>query len=508
MKLRTVLLRLGRAAVTVLALLLGLALMPVPPASVSGAAGAGESALIRVGLQYTQTGLSRCTITGASGLALWNPDDRTVLPLPGLSEAVVTLEGGFLRATDASGSDLRVTTGDGAVTAASLLERGYALCSSDYEAKPAGTAQGNSSILRVDGVPYRGGIGFFINANQTFRLINTLTIDEYAYGVINSEMGYSSPKEALKAQAVLVRSYALTNMGRHGAGGYDVCDSTHCQVYKGYGQEHQRSNQAVDETGMLGLYYGNAPAAGYFYKNSGGYTQNAKDVWNSEVAYLKAVKDPHSPAYSWTAEFTPAQLETKLRAAGFVTGEVVSMAITGRNESGAVASLTIRGTQGTAVLNKEKIRSVLGMTQVKSTHFELSGGQARTGSTAAAPASSSAAAALVGEPVWSLLGNLKQVKDAQAFVLGNSGTSARVNLKDQYVVSISGVERLRTDGQNEKGSQTIQEVQLSAGEVFRLEGRGYGHGVGMPQDSAIAMAQAGASFREILQFYFTGIEIR
>lgn len=441
---------------------------------------AGNHALIRVGLQYTQAALDRCTITGTQELSLWNPEKGDeFIPLAGTSEVLVSIEGGSLKVVDSAGGEIQVQTENQVAEVTDLLEQGYLFCSSNYSSRLADPSTGILSVIRVNGTPYRGSMGFFINANNTFRLVNTLTIDEYAYGVINSEMGYSNPMEALKAQAVVVRSYALTNIGRHGTSGYDVCDSTHCQVYKGYNQENTRSNQAVDETSMLGMYYMGEPATGYFYKNSGGYTQKAEDVWNAPVGYLKAVQDPYSPLYSWTAEFTFSELETKLRTAGYRTGPLTSVTVTGHNESGAVATLTLKGQEGTVTLTKEKIRSVLGMTQIKSTHFSLTSGQAQA------------------TQAWYVLGKgQKSQAGSKIHVLGASGAKAQLEIADKYVIGSSGVQKLEG---------YTQEI---TGNNLRFEGKGYGHGVGMPQDSAIAMAKEGAGFEEILKYYYKDIEIK
>ncbi len=452
-----------------------------------GADGSGtnsaSSTLIRVGLQYTQSALSRTVITASPGLSLWNPsngaDGAGFISLDGTAEIVVSMEGGNLKAADTSGTEVQVLAGDQLVTVTSLLREGYVLCSRDYSSRLSDPAAGILSLIRVDGAPYRGAIGFTINANNTFRLVNTLTIDEYAYGVINSEMGYSNPMEALKAQAVVVRSYALTNMARHGTSGYDVCDSTHCQVYKGYNQENPRSNQAVDETSMLGMYHNGEPATGYFYKNSGGYTQKAEDVWNAPVGYLKAVSDPYSPLYSWNAEFTLSELETKLRTAGYKTGPLTSVSVTGHNESGAVASLTFKGQEAAVTLTKEKIRSVLGMTQIKSTHFSLTSSQTQA------------------SKAWYVQGKIQTAQaGTKIHVLGGGGTKAQLEIRDKYVIGSSGIQKL--EGFTEE----------ITGSTLRFEGKGYGHGVGMPQDSAIAMAKEGAGFEEILKFYYKDIEIK
>lgn len=451
-----------------------------------GAAGSEAAStspgLIRVGLQYTQAALTRTVISPTSGLSLWNPGNGPdFISLVGSSEITVTIDGGVLKATDSSGAEVQVLKGDQMIPLSSLLKEGYALCSSDYGSRLTDPASGILSMIRIDGVPYRGGISFSVNANNTFRLINTLTIDEYAYGVINSEMGYSNPMEALKAQAVVVRSYALTNKNRHETSGYDVCDSTHCQVYKGYNQENPRSSQAVDETSMLGMYHNGAPATGYFYKNSGGYTQKAEDVWNAPIGYLKAIKDPYSPVYSWTAEFTLSELETKLRTAGYRTGQLLSVSVTGYNESGAVASLTFKGQEAAVTLTKEKIRSVLGMTQIKSTHFSLASAQTQTQASQA----------------WYVQGKGQTAQaGTKIHVLGAGGTKAQLEIRDKYVIGSSGIQKL--EGFTEE----------ITGNTLRFDGKGYGHGVGMPQDSAIAMAKEGAGFEEILKFYYKDIEIK
>ncbi|MFA5101274.1 MAG: SpoIID/LytB domain-containing protein, partial [Candidatus Omnitrophota bacterium] len=101
---------------------------------------------------------------------------------------------------------------------------------------------------------YRGRIEVSA-ANRKVRIVNILSLEEYLYSVVPSEMLPKWPLEALKAQAVAARSEAVSKLGRHKADGYDFCPEVHCQSYRGVEQETAVTNIAVDETRGLGLYY-------------------------------------------------------------------------------------------------------------------------------------------------------------------------------------------------------------------------------------------------------------
>jgi stage II sporulation protein D len=119
-------------------------------------------------------------------------------------------------------------------------------------------------------------------------------MQEYLYGVVPREMSKTWPLEALKAQAVVARTFAITNQNKFMHLGFNMDNSVLSQVYGGYDWEGPISNQAVDETiGML-LYYNTTLASAYYHSNSGGYTANSENVWSSEVPYLRSVFDPYS----------------------------------------------------------------------------------------------------------------------------------------------------------------------------------------------------------------------
>ena len=106
-------------------------------------------------------------------------------------------------------------------------------------------------------------------------------MEEYLYGVVPYEMPATFPPEALKAQAVMARTYALNHLGEHAKYGYDLCDGQHCQVYGGVTAEAKSARDAVDATRSLVVKYNGRPVSAVFSSNSGGFTQDGKNAgWN------------------------------------------------------------------------------------------------------------------------------------------------------------------------------------------------------------------------------------
>jgi stage II sporulation protein D len=155
---------------------------------------------------------------------------------------------------------------------------------------PEGT--GVPASVAVDGKTYRGSLLVLANPRGTLNLVNRVDLDEYLYGVVPAEMG---PKrydevEALKAQAVAARTYALAHRGQFETEGYDLCATPKCQVYAGLTAEDPLSSGAVDATRGLVLASGGAFADALFISTCGGQTENVENVFTGESApYLVSV---------------------------------------------------------------------------------------------------------------------------------------------------------------------------------------------------------------------------
>lgn len=149
---------------------------------------------------------------------------------------------------------------------------------------------------------YEGDLEITVN-HQTIQIVNIIEFDKYLAGVVEAEGGPSGHPEYYKAQAVLCRTYALKNFRAHESEDFNLCDNTHCQVYKGKSELNPAILHAVLSTHNLvltGRYF--VLINTVFHSNSGGETRRASDVWTNDEEYFQAVVDPFSidqPNYKW-----------------------------------------------------------------------------------------------------------------------------------------------------------------------------------------------------------------
>jgi stage II sporulation protein D len=144
--------------------------------------------------------------------------------------------------------------------------------------------------VRYNERPYRGRIEVFTNLRGTLTVVNELGLEDYVRGVVANELspgGYPAI-EALKAQAIAARTYALKNRGQFMAQGFDILPTTRSQVYRGLTSENPLSTQAVDETrGLIATYQGE-PINALYTSTCGGRTEDSEKIFNDAVPYLRA----------------------------------------------------------------------------------------------------------------------------------------------------------------------------------------------------------------------------
>ncbi len=136
--------------------------------------------------------------------------------------------------------------------------------------------------LALDGRRYRGSLELR-HRGAGLTAVNIVPVDDYLLSVVPEEMPTDWPAEALKAQSVAARSFALKSRGRHAAEGYDLCTTTHCQLYKGIASEKTASTAAVRATRGEVLTYGGQPIEALFHTDSGGMTESSEDVWVTKL---------------------------------------------------------------------------------------------------------------------------------------------------------------------------------------------------------------------------------
>ena len=142
--------------------------------------------------------------------------------------------------------------------------------------------------VRLNNRPYRGRIEVFANTRGTLTVVNVIGLEDYVRGVVANELspgGYPSI-EALKAQAIAARTYALRNRGQFMSQGFDILPTTRSQVYRGLSSEHPLSTRAVDETRGIIATYNGEPINALYTSTCGGRTEDAGNIFNHAVPYL------------------------------------------------------------------------------------------------------------------------------------------------------------------------------------------------------------------------------
>ncbi|HEU0055482.1 MAG TPA: SpoIID/LytB domain-containing protein [Longimicrobium sp.] len=304
-----------------------------------------------------------------------------------------------------------------------------------------------STLLRVRGNPYRGALVLQRAADGSgLTVVNRLDMESYLLGVVPREIGRASEDiyQAVKAQAVAARTYAVKYMGRRSAQGFDVYATVDDQVYGGAGAEDPIVNRAVRETAGQVLTYAGQPITAYYHSTCAGRTAAIDEVWNeAPVPYLVSVVDTDasgqaydraSSRFTWTERWTHAQLVSTLNRTladslrGRTITQIRDMRVLERTQSGRVRAMRIETDAGNFTVGKDRVRWILVPTR---------GG-----------------------------------------ILNSSKFDVRLTRDGGRVTEIVA------------------------------EGGGWGHGIGMCQVGAMGRARAGQDYRTILRTYYPGTEIR
>ena len=209
----------------------------------------------------------------------------------------------------------------------------------------SGTAKGGNGI-RVSGKgTYRGKL--VAKEKGGLLVVNKVGLDDYARGVVGNEMSPSWPQDALRAQAVATRSYALSTSA---GGGFDVYDDTRSQVYGGKGSETRATNRAVKSTSDEVVRYGKQIITAFFFSTSGGQTESVQYAFGSSpVPYLKGVKDPYdgvSPYHRWKVRYSQREMESRLN--GLFRGRLKRIKVTKTGASPRIVQAKVIGSRGSS----------------------------------------------------------------------------------------------------------------------------------------------------------------
>jgi stage II sporulation protein D len=217
----------------------------------------------------------------------------------------------------------------------------------------------------IDNKWYRGR-ALVVPTAKGLIAVNYVDLEQYLYSVIGGEMPPSWPQEALKAQAVAARSYALFQREKAGNGVYDVGDTAAWQVYGGIEKETNTTQAAVNATASQVLIYGGRIIEAVFHSSSGGHTENVEHVWMQALPYLRGVPDydQDTPEFAWSKSISQAELSGRIEG----VGNILSMEPERITPRGRVMTMRVVGNAGTRSISGDRLRNAL---DLKSTKFEV-----------------------------------------------------------------------------------------------------------------------------------------
>ena len=226
----------------------------------------------------------------------------------------------------------------------------------------------NSTLTWFKGYKWYGDFVYRRASGSNITVLNYVGLEEYVKGVLPYEISADWPIEAQKAQAVCARSFAL-GTHKHESEGYDLCNTTNCQVYLGANRATTLSDSAVDATRGEYLAYNGDLVVGYFFSSDGGATEDAANVWGGDYAYLQGKVDPYETYdSSWSVTLTADEVRQKLVAAGYSIGTVANVEVTKRTDTDNVNEVAVTDTDGKqVVISKDDTRTVFGLDSIRYT---------------------------------------------------------------------------------------------------------------------------------------------
>lgn len=229
--------------------------------------------------------------------------------------------------------------------------------------------------IYVNNRRFRGSIDIIRTEKIGLLVINHLDIEDYISGVLYHEVSHLWPMEALKAQAIASRTFAVYKTIESIGKDYDLTNDVYSQVYGGRTSERYRTTMAVKETAGKILIYRNKVLPAYFHATCGGHTEDASLLWNVDMPPLKGRPCNYcaqSPHFKWIATLPLVDIERKLNDSGYRVKDIQNITVSSRDPSGRAKSVIIINSLGREELPANKFRLALDPNLFRSTNFEIS----------------------------------------------------------------------------------------------------------------------------------------
>ncbi len=232
----------------------------------------------------------------------------------------------------------------------------------------------NGTFIQMNGKSYRGWIELRKKKNGLLQVINELDVEEYLKGVVAAEIPHDWEVEALKAQAVASRTYALYRKQASGSRPYHILATVDSQVYGGRSEEHEAAARAVRETEGIVITYEGEIIPAFYHSSCGGHTENAFELWGIDASYLQGVDcdcQKISKYGQWEKRISLAQVVASLTRRGFRMNGIRDLRIDGVTAAGRVKQIAIRHPGGALSVPAEKFRAAVGYSLIPSIFFEI-----------------------------------------------------------------------------------------------------------------------------------------
>ena len=360
-------------------------------------------------------------------------------------------------------------------------------------------------------------------------LTNMLPLEDYIAGVLPYEISPKWPLEALRAFAITVRGYTVKNKNRHYVSyGFDICNTTHCQVYRGIGDANEAVYNAVESTKGLVLHDGKDIVTTYYSSSTGGYTASAKDTWGGDDS--PSLVPTYTPweRYSehsnglWISEVSASDLAAYLRQKGYskITGsEITDVTVNSYSgDSPYVYSVTYTDSDGNklTVERCDKVRTSISK-YVNSANFVVGKGSVEYFYDKVVDID-------IDGIFSSTTGNYLPIEEEKPKVLTAHGiseldegeVSVQTSGEEQTQIKLNGLTVANgqsgyyysfTDVPAVKLHRYTKTAIATNEDSFVFAGKGWGHGVALSQFGMLDLANAGALGEQILGFYFPNLQI-
>ena len=260
------------------------------------------------------------------------------------------------------------------MTTVTSYKNGILMGDSNFNADSVLISADNADMIIINGRTFRGDVKFIKNKSGKLIAVNYVELEDYIRGILYHEVSHYWPMEALKAQAIVCRTYAVYQMQENKLRDYDVTSDIYSQVYGGKTSERYRTTSAVFATAGMMLTFQDKVFPAYFHSTCGGHTEDAFLLWKTNIAPLKGVPCNFcegSPHFNWHYVLTREEVRDKLVKGGYNINSIEDITIMARDGSGRVTDLKIKTAKNESKIPAKDFRNIIGPNIIRSANFSV-----------------------------------------------------------------------------------------------------------------------------------------